>query len=609
MSSAQSDYELAHADDLPVYDPNDPEPVHPIILHLVDTFFVNQGCNYPFLRREDFPRLVKEKQVEPILVDAVCALAARFSDRPIFAKWSDDNGSKADYGHVFAQRARAATVDTFPCPSVAAVQACLLMAYEGFGENQDSALWMYLGLAIRMAVDLGLHKKDGVKFRGEKDPWYARSYNRKAGDPESSPSKPGDDDDTLSPREQEKLEQERINTLWSVFILDRVISSGTGRPVTLRDDDFELDLPQPSTTTNGWPDPFPTLIKIIGVYGRVSDILNNVRGPSDVTRARLKRLEEEEAKLTEQYHEQDPRLRFDATNFQNHVANGQGTSFILLHFWFHALIIILHQPTLLTPLEKSRRSGLAPHSRELAMSSAKTIADILAFAKLIDEKSFIGNPFTSQPIYIAACAFLKESVASVWQPGSEDLATPADPSHGAGSGSGPNRGAGSDAKPSNRHFLLASAANQNYQSCYKALQQMQIYWGGCRYILTALDQKSEGIWDCQTYTEEEYASTKVPRRHGLGRLQVKDEYSPASPTAPPLAWSLTGTTNSPNSSLTLLFQNPVTNAGSGMMMNPQAAPPASAPTPPGNMIYDPIRQSIPEPASIFTGGPYPQPNT
>ncbi|KAK7921378.1 hypothetical protein PG985_009400 [Apiospora marii] len=610
LNSGQSDHSAAHPDEMPVYDPNDADPVDPLILNLVDTFFDHQGCNYPFLRRDDFTSAVKLKQVEAILVDAVCALSARFSDSPVF-----DNGFKAENGQVFAQRAKAATVDTFPCPSVAAVQACLLMAYEGFGADQDSALWMYLGLAIRMAIDLGLHKKDGVRFQGEKDPWYARSSNRKPSDEESS--KMSDSEDTLSPQDQKKLEQERIDTLWSVFILDRVISSGTGRPVTLRDDDFELDFPKPTKNNNdGWPDPFPSLIQIIHLYGRVSDVLNKLRGTKDLTAERMNILLQMEKELTRLHQKQDPRLRFDATNFQNYVGNGQGTPFILLHFWFHALIIVLHQPTLLTPLERlNQNHPLLPHSRELSMSSAKTIADILAFAKLIDEKSFIGNPFTSQPIYIAACAFLKESVA---HPSSQPASRDASPLHYQqgmmGRATGGKNGNGSDNKTSDRHFLLASAANQNYQSCYKALQQMQVYWGGVRYILTALDQKFAGTWDCETYTREEYESTKQPRRNELHRFLVKDENYPASPTVPPLAWSLTGTTNSPNSSLTLLFQNNPAAAQqhmdmAAMSVTQPAPPPTSAPTPPGNMIYDPIRQSLPETTVQMYPPAYPQPNT
>ncbi|CRK34482.1 hypothetical protein BN1708_019502, partial [Verticillium longisporum] len=116
--------------------------------------------------------MVEDKEVEAILVDAVCALSARFSDHPQIAR--DGKLPRSDYGVQYAQRAKAATVDTFPAPSVGAVQALLMMAYEGFGANQDSALWMYLGLAIRMAVDLGLQKVVGVKYQGEKDPWYLR---------------------------------------------------------------------------------------------------------------------------------------------------------------------------------------------------------------------------------------------------------------------------------------------------------------------------------------------------------------------------------------------------------------------------------------------------
>ncbi|KAI1439993.1 fungal-specific transcription factor domain-containing protein [Annulohypoxylon stygium] len=612
MSSMQNDVELGHLDDMPVYDPNDTSDVHPLILHLVETFFVHLGSNYPFLRRDKFPRLVLEKRVEPILVDAVCALAARFSDNPLFRRWNEGKLAKSEYGYIYAQRAKSATVDTFPCPSVAAVQACLLMAYDGFGADQDSALWMYLGIAIRMAVDLGLSKEDGVRYQGERDPWYARGYNRKETDDFVQQNQVGADGNALTPAEQKEVEQERIDTFWTVFFLDRAISSGTGRPVTLKDDDFELELPKSSVDpVSGWPDPFASLLQIIHLYGRVSDVLNNITHAQDLTQDKLNKLSHMESELTRLHQRTDPRLRFDANNFQAHVKNGQGTTFILLHFWFHALIIVLHQPTLLTKEGTINRAHqLKPHSRELSMSSAKTIADILAFAELVDPKCFIGNPFTSQPIYIAACAFIKESKSSISQPPSRDNTPPPD-----AKGQAKNHSVAIDPGPASRHLLLASAANQNYQACYKALKQMHAYWGGVRYILTALDQKLEGQWDCETYTIEEYESARRYRQSSaIARFTKQFEY-PASPNPEngnPLAWSLTGTTNSPNSSLTLLFQNPV-NHNPNMPTIPSTAPipaaPTSAPTPPGNMIYDPIRQSLPETTASLYHSAYPQPAT
>ncbi|CAJ2512087.1 Uu.00g077120.m01.CDS01 [Anthostomella pinea] len=640
-SPTQPDHELGHIEDMPLYDPTDENDVSPVILDLVDTFFLRLGSNYPFLRRDKFPSLVREKRVEPILVDAVCASAARFSDIPVFRRWNDGKLAKSEYGQVYAQRAKEKTVETFPCPSVAAVQACLLMAYVGFGADQDSALWMYLGVAIRMAVDLGLTKKDGVKYRNAKGHQYGNTWpERQASDDSTGDSQSAGDEDTLSPEEQKEFEQERVDTFWSLFFLDRAISSGTGRPVTLKDDDFDLELPKSSiNSSSGWPDPYASLLRILHLYGRVSDVLNNISHPEDLTRDRLSKLVQLENELTNVHQKMDSRLRFDAKNFKAHVDNGQGTTFILLHFWFHASIIVLHQPTLLTgSVTIDRKHQLKPHSRELSMSSAKTITDILAFAELLDPKCFIGNPFTSQPIYIAACAFIMESKNSPSHPTSRNTSPPPE----LRGHEYRNTLSAADMNASSKHLLLAQAATHNYQRCYKALKQMHAYWGGVRYILTALDFKSNGQWECETFTTEEYESTRRDRRNSaIQRFGARLDY-PASPMPDngPLAWSLTGTTNSPKSSLTLLFQNPVANGGMiqhhhqqqhqqqnqhqhqhyqhhrQVMQSPQqtAAPimPTSAPTPPGNMIYDPIRQSLPPPPPESTSmypPAYPQPNT
>ncbi|OAA37614.1 Transcription factor [Metarhizium rileyi] len=583
-------------EDMPVYDPSSHMPVHPLILSLVKTFFLHLGCNYPFLKQSKFIQLVVEKRVEPILVDAICAIGARFCDIHQLTG-GNDKMPRTERGQVFAQRAKQATVETFPCPSVGAVQALLLMAYEGFGANQDSALWMYLGLAIRMAVDLGLQKRVGIQYQGQKDPWYTRHRSRGNGDSESPEDRKTSESDALSLDEQREVEQERIDTFWAVFFLDRVISSGTGRPVTFRDDDFELPFPaarvDPAT---GWPVLFPVLLEIIHLYGRVSDVLNNICDIRDLTEDKWRKLTAMEHEVTKMYKNWDGRLQFNVSNFKAYLSLGQGTTFILLHFWFHALFIVLHQPTLLTPFGQLRTEHqLLPDSRELSMSSAKTICDILSFADLIDPISFIGNPFTSQPIYIAACAFLMESSANASEGSSTEGSPPDTIKHRATQTKVTN-------SKHSRHSLLASAANQNYQRCYNSLQQMHAYWGGVKYILTALDQKAKGIWDCETYTSEEYESTKI------AALQpgVAGDFGPLTQTSPkvggpPIAWSLAGTANSPNSNLTLMYQSSNGHLTSHPHQHPQSAQQRQASTPPGNMLYDPIRQSMP----VESGSMYP----
>lgn len=593
---------LEPLDDLPVYDPNDSAPVPPIIIDLVKIFFLHLGCSHPFLHEEKVLRLVKEKKVETILVDAMCALASRFATPDTLPGAGE--GSRSEYGNVFAQRAKAATVDTFPCPSVGSVQAYLLMAYEGFGANQDSALWMYLGLAIRMALDMGLQRTEGVQYLGDKDPWYTRSWNGADVD-EADAGSPGGEDKKLDPQAQQEIVQERTETAWAVYILDRVISTGTGRTVTVRDDEFELPIPEPRIdSTTGLPAPYPIFIHIIQLYGRVSDVLNKITRVEDLTTDKMASLSKIECELTGLHQKQDPRLHFNPLHFQNYVKKGQGTLFILLHVWFHACIIIIHQP-LLTPFG-SRRHQLTPTSRELAMSSAKTIADILAFAEVIDPMAYIGSPFTSQPMYIAACAFLTESAANASQPVSRAVSPAPGRLHGGPLSNGQN--AKTHAEKTSKHSLLADAANQNYQRCYKSLQQLHDYWGGVKYILNALDHRSKGLWDCETYTPEEYASIKLPRRPTLPSFARPENPSSPQQNGRPIVLSLTGTTNSPKSSLGLLFPNK--NAGPSQGTNAAPLPPTaptSAPTPPGNMIFDPVRQSLPESNSPFSPS-FPQPN-
>lgn len=282
---------------MPTYNKEDTLPVNRLIIHLVETFFAHVGSNYSFLQRKALIQGVEERTAEPILVNTVCALAARFSDHPLLVGSHDSSYPKSAHGCVFARRAKAAVVDTFPYPTIAAVQACLLLAYESFGANQDSALWMYLGCAIRMATDLGLHKLDGMKHQGQMDPMLRRFGT---------------------------------DTFWSVFILDRIISSGTGRPVTLRTEDLEISFPALDDFESGWPNPFPALVHIFHMYGQVSDLLNNIKDVSDVTPEKTKGLAVLEKDLTHFYQKLDAKLTFNASNFHHYVKIGNSTNFILV---------------------------------------------------------------------------------------------------------------------------------------------------------------------------------------------------------------------------------------------------------------------------------------
>jgi hypothetical protein len=599
---------------LPFYD-NSAMPPSELITHLGNTFFVHLGCNYPFLQRERFLRDLEEKQVDAILVDAVCALAARFSTHELLTQQRNSDGTKfapAEYGSAFGMRAKTALINTFAVPSVAAAQAALLLAYNEFGESRDSGLWMYLGIAIRIAQDLGMQNLQGLKYKGREGPTprQVKRYSMCESDYENphEPSKKMDSavDPSLDTtgeladlEEHKAVEQERVDTFWAIFLLDRVVASGTGRRSTLRDKDIELSFPPLSGTLHNsdWPQPFPALIRIVHLYGRVADLLNSIKQPSDVTADTSKRLAGMESQVTNFYQGLSTKLHFDAMNFQYYMKAGEGTNFVLLHFWFHMLIVLLHQPTLLKTFE-GRMLQLFPNSQQLSMSSAKTIADILSYSQLMDAKASLGNPFTTQPIYIAACAFLKETAEQTASSNAHSRASSPTKSSGArsnGTGSGhstpkgkkkyaassgsiatpscprtPATGTVADRRSLAKHTLLATAASQHYQLCYKALQSLETYWGGTKYILTVLSQKFEGVGDPVLYTVEEgESSMEAPkpdpsfttpgwRRRlswgnqsatAFGRDFLQGAEGEPGDHGKAIGWTLTGIMNSPSTNL------------------------------------------------------------
>lgn len=250
-----------------------------------------------------------------MLVDAVCALAARFSPHPLLGPPQGPPIDRSqpplaiklwDRGLPFAQRATSALVDSLSCPTLSAVQACLLLAYEQFGSNHDSGLWMYLGISIRMAQDFGLQKHQGLKYNyGRKGVTPSDIRTGQAG--KLREDQYDDLDVYSSPKTappafdgERARERERVDSFWSIFFLDRVVSSGTGRPVTLLDEDIELCFPLQSESQlpNGWPAPFPPLIRIIHLYGRVTDLINGIQDVNHVTSNTLKRLAGMESDLT-----------------------------------------------------------------------------------------------------------------------------------------------------------------------------------------------------------------------------------------------------------------------------------------------------------------------
>ncbi|PGH31234.1 transcriptional regulatory protein GAL4 [[Emmonsia] crescens] len=123
---------------------------------VMDAYFANYHTSYPFLHEETF-RLQFNEQIPrppghawPILLNTVLALGA----------WTIGDDT-VDIHETFYNEANRylQDVSVFEMGNLACVQAFLLLSNYTQKRNKPNTGWNYLGLAIRMALSLGLHKE------------------------------------------------------------------------------------------------------------------------------------------------------------------------------------------------------------------------------------------------------------------------------------------------------------------------------------------------------------------------------------------------------------------------------------------------------------------
>ncbi|KAJ6037903.1 hypothetical protein N7499_004115 [Penicillium canescens] len=122
----------------------------------IDAYFLNYHTSYPFVHEPTFRAQFNEPSLRPpgtawhILLNAILALGA----------WSIGDDS-SDLDITFYQEARGylQQASVFETGNLTLVQGLLLLSNYAQKRNKPNTGWNYLGLAVRMAMSLGLHKE------------------------------------------------------------------------------------------------------------------------------------------------------------------------------------------------------------------------------------------------------------------------------------------------------------------------------------------------------------------------------------------------------------------------------------------------------------------
>ncbi|SJL01462.1 uncharacterized protein ARMOST_04784 [Armillaria ostoyae] len=143
--------------DVHLYDYTFPEP--DLLDNLVELYFIHINRFWPLLHRPTFERslavaLHRSDRAFAAIVLMVCANGARFSDDPRVRVDRDE----LRYRHGWKWFVQVHRVSVLRTPNLYDLQKCVLSVFyvEGFAAHCS---WTMLGTAVRMAQDLGAHRK------------------------------------------------------------------------------------------------------------------------------------------------------------------------------------------------------------------------------------------------------------------------------------------------------------------------------------------------------------------------------------------------------------------------------------------------------------------
>ncbi|KAK3630896.1 hypothetical protein LTR56_017169 [Elasticomyces elasticus] len=184
-----------------------------LICHLTRLYFTWHNPSLQIVDQRAFEQAQKAQPKDQtfyseVLMNAICALGAALDDRR-------HPGLPSQLSELFAKRAKAILELELEEPRVATVQGLAILSCHEAAMTRDTMAWVFSGMAVRLAFDLGLHAA-------------TRSYVEEG---------VMNEDEARS----------RSNTFWGVFINDNVLSLNLGRPFHTNIDEIAAEKPKCSS--------------------------------------------------------------------------------------------------------------------------------------------------------------------------------------------------------------------------------------------------------------------------------------------------------------------------------------------------------------------------
>ncbi|CAI2163370.1 7660_t:CDS:2 [Funneliformis geosporum] len=313
-------------------------PPREICDKLLDAYWKEFHPFMPFIDKQDLMEKYNNLEYNyfsVILLYSIFSISARFVEESIVRPDPNDDSNA---GTQYFNKAKDLLKDEFCNASISLVQSLILLAGHR-QSHKSSANWVYIGLAIRLAQDMGLHR-DSAKWNLD-----------------------------------ERQGEIRRRVWWGCVLSDRYGSARMGRPLAINDADFDVDLPvagkvpeDDEETIEGWVE----IIKCNLILGRILNHSYCLKSKSSQVNVEqmLTSLDHE---LNEWRDNLPKNFLYDSTptNYDNINSNMK----VLLNLLFYNQQILLHRPHIRGPKSKAPPSSIP--SLTICTMAANNITHIL----------------------------------------------------------------------------------------------------------------------------------------------------------------------------------------------------------------------------------------
>ncbi|ORZ08584.1 fungal-specific transcription factor domain-domain-containing protein [Lobosporangium transversale] len=333
-----------------INNPDLPSPEE--MTHLLNLHFTYVHPFAPVFVWSSFFKRLQNHNYTPsllFLLNSIFALASQFSDDISFR--SDPSKSET-IGGRFVEKAKQILDTLYDTPDLYCVGGLVLLAFQQMGTGNGYRSWMYVGIAVRMAQHLGLHR-DCLK---------------------------------LNPHLPALDREERNRIWWTCFMADKILSTAFGRPQGITENDVDATYPdgideentqieyklEGATSMLTGPSPqsekkFIYLVSLTRILGRVmASLYSPMSRASSKSKSSMTNpapLEQLDKELTDWLLTLPPQLQFRS------VQQEPGTFVCMLHMTFYTVLILLHRPY------SHQSSQNAPNDPSISLSICTSAAN------------------------------------------------------------------------------------------------------------------------------------------------------------------------------------------------------------------------------------------